>query len=39
MADGQVYNLVNVDLNKEYQLEKVVNEYEPQEDDVFDQTL
>ena len=28
-----------MDLQKEFNLEKVVNEYEPQEDDIFDQTL
>lgn len=38
-ADGQAANLVHVDLLKEYDLEKRMNEYEPQEDDIFPQTL
>ena len=32
---GQNVGLVNVDLEKEYELERVINEYEPQEDDNF----
>ena len=39
LQNGQFANLVYVDLNHEYNLEKRVNEYVPQEEDIFDQPL
>jgi len=38
-SDAQLGNFVQVNLEKEYQLEKVVNEYIPRKSDVFDQRL
>ena len=35
MADGSQRSFVNVDLQKEEILERVVNEYKPEEDDLY----